>query len=205
MPLAARFARPARIIRSAEQQPWQSVFQHTARRGYASASHGAKKSSSDLPWLLSAIAITIPSTWYILQPSPSSDHGHDDSHGHDTSHGAEKHEEKEEQTEASDEKEESKDESASEEKPKEEEKPAESADDSKKPDDSKSKDEPAPAKPPKSQNEMSGKQEGVSNADTEHPELDKKLPEVGKKGEGAPESAKHKGTVSVDGPTAESD
>jgi len=52
----------------------------------------------------------------------------------------------------------------------------------------------------KSSNEMSGKQEGISNADTGHSELGKKLPEVSKRGEGAPESAKHKGTVSTDRP-----
>lgn len=52
----------------------------------------------------------------------------------------------------------------------------------------------------KSSNEMSGKQEGISNADTGHSELGKKLPEVSKKGEGAPESAEHKGTVSTDRP-----
>jgi len=203
MPLATRFAQPARIIRSAEQQPWQRVFQHTARRGYASAGHALKK-SSDLPGLLSAIAITIPSTWYILQSSPSGGHDHDDSHDHDAGHGEEKHEEKEgeskeEQPEASE-----KDESASEEKPKEGENPAQLADDSKKPDDSKPRDEPAPVNLAKSSNEMSGKQEGISNADTGHSELSKKLPEVSKKGEGAPESAKHKGTVSTDRPQAES-
>ena len=47
---------------------------------------------------------------------------------------------------------------------------------------------------------MSGKQEGISNADTGHSELGNELPEVSKKGEGAPESAKHKGTVSTDRP-----
>ena len=47
---------------------------------------------------------------------------------------------------------------------------------------------------------MSSKQEGISNADTGRSELGKKLLEVSKKGEGAPESAKHKGTVSTDRP-----
>ncbi|OCL10695.1 hypothetical protein AOQ84DRAFT_438173 [Glonium stellatum] len=200
MPLATRFARPTRIIRTAEQQPWQCAFQNTVRRGYASAGHGAKKASSDLPWLLSGIAITIPSTWYILQPSPSSGHGHDEGHGHDASHGEEKHEEKEEQPEASE-----KEEPASEEKPKEGGKSDESAKDSEKPDDSKPTDKPAVAKPAKSSNEMSGKQEGFTNTDTGHSEMGDKMLDASKKGEGSIESAKQKGTVSPDRPQAESD
>lgn len=55
----------------------------------------------------------------------------------------------------------------------------------------------------KSQNEMSGKQQGLSNDDTGHSSQIDKQPEKSKKGEGVAESAKLKGTVSTDRPQAE--
>ncbi|OCK78804.1 hypothetical protein K432DRAFT_406143 [Lepidopterella palustris CBS 459.81] len=172
-PLAARFARPVRTIRNAEQQPWQQVLHKTARRSYASGGHETKKASSDLPWLISSIAVTIPCTWYLLQPAAKS-HDHDDGHG---GHGAEEHDEKEEEPEAkeeesSDEKEESKDEPKGEDKPKEEDKPVESSDESKK-DDSEPSDEPA----------------AHENTDTKHSTQVSESDDKSKKGEGSAETA----------------
>ncbi|EXJ84152.1 hypothetical protein A1O3_04819 [Capronia epimyces CBS 606.96] len=45
------------------------------RRGYASE-HGAKK-SSDIPWLIGSVAVTVPAaTWLLSQGPKKSDHGH---------------------------------------------------------------------------------------------------------------------------------
>lgn len=64
-------------------------------------------------------------------------------------------------------------------------------------------DKPNPRKEPKSSNEMSGKQQGMSNDDTHHSSEISKHPEKSKKGEGVAETAKLKGTVSTDRPGAE--
>ncbi|KAJ9637740.1 hypothetical protein H2201_004175 [Coniosporium apollinis] len=77
----AQFARAPRALRSAGPQPWKRFAQRTARRGYASAGETMKKAGSDLPWLIGAIAVTVPSCAYLLQPSS-------DSQGH---HGADAH------------------------------------------------------------------------------------------------------------------
>ncbi|KAF2126484.1 hypothetical protein P153DRAFT_346273 [Dothidotthia symphoricarpi CBS 119687] len=64
-------------------------------------------------------------------------------------------------------------------------------------------DKASPRKDAKSSNEMSGKQEGMSNADTHHSSEISKHDEKSKKGEGVAETAKLKGTVSTDRPGAE--
>ncbi|MCJ1388151.1 hypothetical protein MMC18_000996 [Xylographa bjoerkii] len=63
------------------RQSWQQL----QRRAYASGGdHGSEKAKSDLPWLAGAIAVTVPSCWYLLQEGPAkpSHHepGNDDSH-----------------------------------------------------------------------------------------------------------------------------
>jgi hypothetical protein len=90
------------------------VWRHIGRRSYASHGHESKKASSDLPWYVKlepprdfhqtsfdrilhrafgALAVTVPSCWYLLQSGPDShghgDHGHGDAHG--KGHGEEKH------------------------------------------------------------------------------------------------------------------
>jgi hypothetical protein len=60
-----------------------------------------------------------------------------------------------------------------------------------------------PRKAPKSFNDMSGKQQGMSNDDTHHTSQISKHDEKSKKGEGVAETAKVKGTVSTDRPPAE--
>lgn len=63
--------------------------------------------------------------------------------------------------------------------------------------------QPNPRKEPKSFNEMSGKQQGLSNDETGHSSNISEQPEKSKKGEGVAETAKLKGTVSTDRPPAE--
>jgi len=60
-----------------------------------------------------------------------------------------------------------------------------------------------PRKAPKSFNDMSGKQQGMSNDDTHHSSQIAEHDEKSKKGEGVAETAKVKGTVSTDRPPAE--
>ncbi|ENI05795.1 hypothetical protein COCC4DRAFT_136577 [Bipolaris maydis ATCC 48331] len=64
-------------------------------------------------------------------------------------------------------------------------------------------DKPDPRGKPTSINHMSGKQEGLSNADTHHTSQVSHQPEKSKKGEGVAETAKLKGTVSTDRPGPE--
>ncbi|EUC45268.1 hypothetical protein COCMIDRAFT_95954 [Bipolaris oryzae ATCC 44560] len=64
-------------------------------------------------------------------------------------------------------------------------------------------DKPDPRGKPTSLNHMSGKQEGLSNADTHHKSQISHQTEKSKKGEGVADSAKLKGTVSTDRPGPE--
>ncbi|KAH0544359.1 hypothetical protein FGG08_001500 [Glutinoglossum americanum] len=61
----------------------------TGRRGYASGGQEAKKSSSDLPWLIGSVAITVPSTYWLLQQGPAGKAHSHDNHGekHGGDHG----------------------------------------------------------------------------------------------------------------------
>ncbi|GAB7351137.1 hypothetical protein MBLNU459_g1594t1 [Dothideomycetes sp. NU459] len=148
-PTSLRGFAPARLLRSAAPRTANRAL---LRRGYAShGSHGSAP-SSDLPWLVSAIAVTIPSCWYLW---PEASHG--EAHG---AHGA--HAEHAEHAEAKDEPEEEQP-AEEEEAPKEEEEeskdePKEEAADEKKDDEPKeeskddeskdeSKDEPKETKP----------------------------------------------------------
>ncbi|MCJ1377064.1 hypothetical protein MMC17_000154 [Xylographa soralifera] len=63
------------------RQSWQQV----QRRAYASGGdHGSEKAKSDLPWLAGAIAVTVPSCWYLLQEGPAKPSHHEP--GNDESH-----------------------------------------------------------------------------------------------------------------------
>jgi len=78
---AADFARASRPS-VARPLLWRQV----ARRGYATGhGHESAKASSDLPWAIGAVAVTVPTCWYLLQSSSDSAH---DGHGssHDKSH-----------------------------------------------------------------------------------------------------------------------
>ncbi|KAI9840395.1 MAG: hypothetical protein M1837_001653 [Sclerophora amabilis] len=66
---------------STRLHPWRL----SGRRGYASGGHEPKKASSDLPWLLGAVAVTVPTCGYLLSPGSDAGHGHG---GHESDHGA---------------------------------------------------------------------------------------------------------------------
>jgi len=157
-------------------------------RGYASGGHEAKK-SSDLPWLFGAIAVTAPILWYIGIYTPDPNAHHED-------HGSESHEESKEDESESDAKSESKDDSSSE---GGEDTPASSDDEGEKGD----KDDAQVNKTAGSQNTTSGKQEGLSNADTKHSTAAEDETSKSPKPEGGAESAKAKGTVKVEREPAE--
>lgn len=64
-----------------------------ARRSYATAGHGHPAPSSDAPWAIGAIVVTVPLTWWILSSGSTDAHGHDSHSGHHNeteSHEAEK-------------------------------------------------------------------------------------------------------------------
>ncbi|KAF9629222.1 hypothetical protein BFW01_g10425 [Lasiodiplodia theobromae] len=65
------------------------------------------------------------------------------------------------------------------------------------------KDKPAPSKEPLSQNQTSGKQQGVSNTDTRHSTDVDNDPSKSKKSEGGVDTAKSKGTISPNRPADE--
>jgi hypothetical protein len=125
---ALRAVRPSKTSVGRAQQ-WRQI----GRRGYASHGHDAKKASSDLPWfvpiivtqfhflygnsvtnylvrLVGAVAVTVPSCWYLLQNGPNTSHGHGDhgdEHGkeHGNAHGEEHDkEESKKESESSDDK-----------------------------------------------------------------------------------------------------
>ncbi|KAL1849624.1 hypothetical protein VTK73DRAFT_9845 [Phialemonium thermophilum] len=65
-------------LRTVPRRAWRpQVNRILARRGYASAQeHGAK--SSDTPWIIGALAVTVPGVAYLLSQSPKkSSHGGD--------------------------------------------------------------------------------------------------------------------------------
>ncbi|MCJ1401201.1 hypothetical protein MMC11_004413 [Xylographa trunciseda] len=69
------------VRNSTSRQSWQKV----QRRAYASGGdHGSEKAKSDLPWLAGAIAVTVPSCWYLLQEGPAKPSHHEP--GNDESH-----------------------------------------------------------------------------------------------------------------------
>ncbi|KAH7138772.1 hypothetical protein B0J11DRAFT_515255 [Dendryphion nanum] len=207
----ARLARPTRNIRTAELQPWQRMLQQTGRRTYASE-HGAHTATkkSDLPWLATAVAVTGLGGFVIFTQDLSHGEGHE---GHDDHH-AEKHEEHDEAEAPAEPKEEKEDKEegekdASSKQDKSEETKAEKKEDKKEDKKEEKKeapsksDEPSAIKPSKSQNEQSGKQQGLDNDDTGHTSAPQDDPQKSKKGEGAAETAKLKGTVSTERPPAE--
>ncbi|TAQ89583.1 hypothetical protein B7494_g2086 [Chlorociboria aeruginascens] len=197
-----------RAVRPTTARP--QLFRQVARRGYASGGHEAK-AGGDAVWAAGAIAVTVPTCWYILSSTPDNSHGHkghDDhagDHGklHDDKEGEKNEEKSEEESDNKDGKDSEKSEdSGSEDDTKESETPDTSDDEGEESDKSKPKDEAAPVKPAGSQNTQSGKQEGISNTDTHHPSDPDNSPNMSKKAEGT-ETAKAKGTVDPKRPQPE--
>ncbi|KAF2111591.1 hypothetical protein BDV96DRAFT_650145 [Lophiotrema nucula] len=202
----ARCARPARFIRSAELQPWQRMVQ---RRTYASEHGHSESKSSDVPWIAGATVTTAVGLYLVTTQDLGGHEAHDE-HGH----GDAEHEEKDkpeddaEQSEESDDKEEKDDkqetkDEGKEDKSDEKDEKDDKSDDSKEDKAPSTTDKPDPSKDSKSQNETSGKQQGLSNDDTGHSTSVADNPEKSSKGEGVAETAKLKGAVDPQRPAAE--
>ncbi|KAE8160426.1 hypothetical protein BDV40DRAFT_290176 [Aspergillus tamarii] len=182
----------ARAVRAASRRPAQQF----ARRTYASeSSHGVQK-SSDLPWLLGSVGLGVPAAYYLLSSGPEkTPHG-----GHGDHHEAVKETEKKEEQAPAGETEPQPD------------RDAEQKVDTEPSSTSSSEKGGSFGEPPSNVDEatarggtggpatISGKQEGVSNADTSNPYVNE--PGKSQKGEGETETAKVKGTVSPERPQA---
>ncbi|KAI0833095.1 hypothetical protein F5Y06DRAFT_280808 [Hypoxylon sp. FL0890] len=72
------------VARRAAPTQRQSIIRSAARRGYAaSGSHGGSagaEKSSDMPWLITSVAITVPTATWLISQGPSRKKG--DSHSH---------------------------------------------------------------------------------------------------------------------------
>ncbi|KAI1214569.1 uncharacterized protein F4807DRAFT_1961 [Annulohypoxylon truncatum] len=74
------------VTRRAAQAPTsrQSAMRTAARRGYASSGHGGSagaEKSSDLPWLIASVGITIPGLAWMLSGPSTKPASHGSSHG----------------------------------------------------------------------------------------------------------------------------
>ncbi|KAI5252264.1 hypothetical protein E4T42_03551 [Aureobasidium subglaciale] len=174
----------ARLFRSSVRPATRAV----ARRGYASG-HGHSAPSSDLPWIIGSVGITVPGAWYLW---PDSSHG--DTHGPGEAHA--KH--LEEHPEVAEPEEQEEEEEKSEEQPKEESKDDESKDDE-------SKDEP------KEESKGGALKDGEGEA-VQAPPQSGHEPEEGESkskrttdGANMPESKGDVEGVSFKGPTSEGD
>ncbi|OTA85460.1 hypothetical protein M434DRAFT_400185 [Hypoxylon sp. CO27-5] len=71
------------VSRRAAPAQRQLVMRSTARRGYSSSSHGGSagaEKTSDLPWLITSVAITVPAAAWLLSSGPDKKaHSHDSS------------------------------------------------------------------------------------------------------------------------------
>ncbi|KAI0099585.1 hypothetical protein F4776DRAFT_650082 [Hypoxylon sp. NC0597] len=74
------------VARRAAPTQRQSIMRSTARRGYSSSSsHGGSagaEKTSDLPWLITSVAITVPAAAWLLSSGPGkkADSHHDSHH-----------------------------------------------------------------------------------------------------------------------------
>ncbi|KAF2627363.1 hypothetical protein BU25DRAFT_421794 [Macroventuria anomochaeta] len=222
----ARAARPA--VRVA-----QPLRQSIQRRTYASGHSHSEAKSSDVPWMAAAVASTVGGLYIILNQDLSHGGHDDHAEKHEEAEEEAPKDESTDQTNVEAPKEEKSDANAKDSSKDESEKTdgqeegkhsesREKAAEGKKAEHKEAKaqasqekqddeavaspdksDKPDPRKEPKSFNETSGKQQGMSNDDTHHTSQISKHPEKSKKGEGVAETAKLKGTVSTDRPGAE--
>jgi len=223
------FARSTRTLRSRTSQQCLRLSQQPARREYSSAKDTVKKASSDIPWLVSAIAVTIGGTYAALLPRSDPHDEHHDNHGEE--HG-EEHEEKEEPAEEEGgEEKASSDDAEKEDAPKEEDTDSDESED--KPKSSSSAEVSNKGMTKSASNTvkhedtstgkklrldstagtkigegsssgdgdaMADKQRAISNTDTKHSADSSKDPNMSNKGEGTVETAKIKGTVDPNRP-----
>ena len=98
---------------SARVAPRPQVFRQIARRGYASGGHGETKAGGDAVWYVhlngirmlcnclltyvtraaGAVAVTVPTCWYLLSNAEDSSHGHDEHSDSHASHKKDDHKE----------------------------------------------------------------------------------------------------------------
>lgn len=171
----------------------RSSLRGIGRRGYASE-HTEKK-SSDLPWLIGSVAVTVPAaTWLWSQGPTKSDHGHD-SHAEEVTPAPAEGSEEESKDEEED-KEEPKEEESSDDSKEESSEDSDKDSESTKEEDKKS----APEKDGTAVSEAKGEkdaQSDVSGASNPYMGSDEKS----KKPEGPPATARIKGTVDSSRPT----
>ncbi|KAH8668104.1 hypothetical protein BGZ60DRAFT_408600 [Tricladium varicosporioides] len=173
-----------------------------ARRTYASGGHGSAKAGGDAVWAAGAIAVTVPSCWFILSNAPEGGHhGDHGAHGHSSKEHKEKakpEEEAKEETKDAGDSETSDDaeESDSGDEGKEIDTP-DTSDDEGKEETNKAADEVKPEGSTSegetgneaTTSEPAGKQEGQSITETEHSTDIANDPSKSEKGEGAAKTA----------------
>ncbi|KAG9197576.1 hypothetical protein G6514_001239 [Epicoccum nigrum] len=227
---ASSVVRAARPAVRATQPLRQSIQRRTYASEHG---HHSTAKSSDVPWMAAAVAGTVGGLYVVLtQDTGHAKAHHDDPAGHSINHDmsddeapdgtnpdapsvpADEDANAEDASSDADEKSKGLHELAPSESPekaaeekKKEKKEAKSESQEKADDEAEASpdksDKPDPRKAPKSFNEMSGKQQGMSNDDTHHTSQIAEHDEKSKKGEGVAETAKVKGTVSTDRPPAE--
>ncbi|OTA67946.1 hypothetical protein K449DRAFT_430053 [Hypoxylon sp. EC38] len=77
------------VSRRAAPAQRQLVMRSTARRGYSSSSHGGSagaEKTSDLPWLITSVAITVPAAAWLLSSGPNKKSSSSSSSHHDDDH-----------------------------------------------------------------------------------------------------------------------
>ncbi|KAL1304210.1 hypothetical protein AAFC00_000632 [Neodothiora populina] len=75
-PTVLRGFAPARLFRSAPRTANRAI----SRRGYASSHGGHSEPSSDVPWALGAVAVTLPTCYYLWPSGSHAEAHHDPNH-----------------------------------------------------------------------------------------------------------------------------
>ncbi|OBT42709.1 hypothetical protein VE00_07215 [Pseudogymnoascus sp. WSF 3629] len=166
------------------------LVRHSARRGYSSG-HGPE-ASSDLPWAVGAVAVTVPACWYLLKTSPAEAH-----HLH-VPHKVEAHAEPEAEAEEEAKEEETKVEAPKEEESKDEEPKAEAEAST-----TDNEEEKPSADASKSEDEGKDTTEATEEptTDAKHSTDVGENSDVSQKAGGTPETSKSKDTVDVSKPS----
>ncbi|KAF7588970.1 hypothetical protein BBP40_004972 [Aspergillus hancockii] len=177
----------ARAVGAASRRPATQQF---TRRTYASESSHTVQKSSDLPWMVASIGLGVPAAYYLISSGPEKKpHG-----AHDDHHEAVKETEKKEDAAPAGEAEPQPDRDAEQ---KVDTNESSSSSDEKKGgsfgEPPSNVDKPASRGEPGGAASTSGKQEGLSNTDTDNPYVNE--PGKSVKSEGETETAKVKGTV----------
>ncbi|KAF2718918.1 hypothetical protein K431DRAFT_296516 [Polychaeton citri CBS 116435] len=177
-------ARP--VARAARPGQAQLVARRWASTG---GDHGAP--SSDLPWLITSVAVTLPAAYYLWPSASSAEHGHGhEEHAEEESEDDSKQEEEPSEEPAPAAEEKSEDAPASEEKS--DDAPAEQKEESK----------PSPAGDSQESEGYKPEEDPAEKSGSKHSTNIRDDPNKSKKGEGVPETAKISGTVDPNRPQA---